>query len=154
MVVSLVVVRAMAIQPAGQRPNWRPVAAALRHAPGAPPKLILLDGTGTWARPLNIYLPDTWWLRRRTERVAEIDVLRKLPEATSCPGAWWAPACGLRTWPARTALPWPAFHIASRQRVGGFEITRWRAPHPVAVHGPVPGKGRLLLTPMRAPVLP
>jgi uncharacterized membrane protein len=152
-VVSVAMVWAMATQPAGQRAHWRTVAAALRRAPGAPPKVILVDGSGTWARPLNIYLPDTWWLRRRTARVSEVDVLRKLPEATSCARqTWWGAACDMNSRRPRTRLPWPAFRLVSRQRVAGFEIARWRAPHPVAVRGRP--KGRLLLTPTKAPVLP
>jgi mannosyltransferase len=153
--VSLGALVAMERDPAAQRPAWDQVAAALRRPAGSPKRLILVDGTGTWARPLSLYLPKTWWLRGRTVRTSEIDVIRRLPGETCPIPAWWGPACGLPVKPApHQGLAARGFHIAGTQDVAGFQLIRWTAPRPVRVHGPTAGGARLLLNPTKAPRLP
>jgi hypothetical protein len=151
--VSLWAVVAMARDPLGQRPHWPQVAAVLgavhgRHA-------IFLQGSSTWARPLGVLLPRTWWLRHRGARVREVDVVRRLPTAGDCPRAtWWGALCDVGGRPALARPRGSGLRLVSRTRVAGFEIARFRARRPVHVVQS-PGRHRhLLITPTRAPVVP
>ncbi len=112
-----------------QRPPWNQVAAALRPGPGR--HAIRLDGSRSWARPLNWYLPRTWWIRARGARVAEIDVVRRIPTAADCHGStWWGAECDVGARPALTRPPARGFRLARRQAVAGFEIARYVSPAP------------------------
>ncbi len=112
-----------------QRPPWNRVAAALRSGPG--PHAIRLDGSRTWARPLNWYLPRTWWIRAGGARVAEVDVVRRIPTAADCPGStWWGAECDVGARPALAGPPARGFRLARRQVVAGFEIARYVSPVP------------------------
>ena len=64
--VSFSVLDAAGEDRAAQRPGFRQVASVIGPAHG--PRAILLDGSRTWARPLGLYLPRTWWMRRRGAR--------------------------------------------------------------------------------------
>jgi putative flippase GtrA len=153
--VSLAMYQAMDTSPPAQRTRWNEVAAALKRPPGNPPRLIITESPRAWERSLGYYIPAMGWLGRRTARVSEIDVVRRLPDPHACPHlAWWGPACHIL--PQRAGdhrLGARGFHLAKTRRVAGFEIERWLAPGPVAVHAPIPGRGRLILTPAKAPVL-
>ena len=75
-----------------QRPGFRQVASVIGPAHGK--RAILLEGSRTWARPLGLYLPRTWWMPRRGATVTEVDVVRRVPTAHDCPDAtWWGAAC-------------------------------------------------------------
>jgi len=149
--VSLWALVALARDPLGQRPRWGAVAAAL--GPARAPRLILLEGTSTWARPLSLLLPHTWWLGRRGASVREVDVVRR-PGRRRCPEAtWWGPFCDLRPSPALIA-PGRGMRLVWRRDVAGFEVARFRSQRPVRFTQRFSRHRRLLLTPTRQPLVP
>lgn len=127
--------------------------AALRR------RAIVLDGSSTWAIPLGFHMARTWWLPRRGARVAEVDVLRRVGTPRDCPGAtWWGAACdvGARPRLRLSRLPARGLRLFATERVAGFEIARYRARGPVLVrsHRRRGHRRKVLLTPLRAPVIP
>jgi hypothetical protein len=147
--------QAMDTTPAAQRTRWNEVAAALER-PGTAQRLILTEAPRAWERSLAYYIPAMGWLGgRQTAHVSEIDVVRRLPQASACPHlAWWGPACHiLPRWRGNHRLGARGFHLAGTQLVAGFEIERWLAPRPVAIRAPIPGGGRLIVTPSKVQML-
>lgn len=136
-----------------QRPGFRQVASVIGPAHGK--RAILLEGSRTWARPLGLYLPRTWWMPRRGATVTEVDVVRRVPTAHDCPDAtWWGAACDVAGRRAQTTAPAPGLRAAGVFDTAGFEVRRWRSAHParlVPLHGK---RSRLLLTPVRQPTEP
>ena len=136
-----------------QRPGFRQVATVIGPAHGR--RAILLDGSRTWARPLGVYLPRTWWMPRRGAPVTEVDVVRREPTAHDCPDAtWWGAACDVGPRPPITTPPARGFRAAGVFDTAGFEVRRWRSARPVRIvplHG---RRSRLLLTPVREPTEP
>jgi mannosyltransferase len=156
-VVSLAMVRLMDVSPSAQRTRWNEVAAALEQPPGSPPRIILTESPRAWERSLGFYIPDMWWLGHRTARVGEFDVVWRLPDPHPCPNvAWWGPACHILPYAHRDHhLGALGFRLAGTRRVAGYEIARWvpASGQLVAVHAPVPGGGKLILTPSKVPLL-
>ena len=165
-VVSVALVATMAGDPAGQRPDWHAVAAALARP--ALPRAVLLRGSTTWGRPLAAYLPETWWVPPRGAAVRELDVVRRLPSRARCPSrSWWGLACAIAPGAPLRAAP-AGFALRSTRRVAGFEVARYRAARPrrLYAHWPYEHFGpherlpayyrhrKLLLTPTAPPVLP
>jgi predicted membrane-bound mannosyltransferase len=154
--VSLTTMGLVARSPWAQRGRWREVAHALRPAAAGPPQAVLVRGSGSWARTLSHYLPRTWWMKPSGARVAEIDVLRRLPDGHGCHGAsWWGAICDFRPEPGLARPPAPGFRLAATERVQGFAIDRWRAPRPVRFRPPPPRPYfRYLVAPTHVPGLP
>jgi mannosyltransferase len=151
--VSLWAIAALAHDPLARRPPWRQVATALEG--GMRPRALLLEGSRTWARPLGLLLPRTWWLGPGGARVREIDVVRRLPAAGDCPGAtWWGADCDVGARATLARPPGGDLRLVARRRVAGFEVARFLAARPVlVVQGPSRHR-RLLLTPTRVPIVP
>ncbi len=161
---SLSVVVSVAAHPADQKLHLRQVAAAL--GPTRAPRAVLLDSASTFALSLAFYRHDIWWSPPGGARVAEIDVLRKLPPVTSCRDDWWGSACHYGGRPPLHGPPARGFRLVSSHRVGGFQIARYRASRPIRIYPhqpfetrPRPGfrpasRNHLLLSPERPPVLP
>jgi hypothetical protein len=151
--VSLGVLDAAREDRVAQRPGFRQVATVIGPAHGT--RAIILEGSRTWARPLGIYLPRTWWMPKRGARVTEVDVVRRMPTAHDCPDAtWWGAACDVAGRQPITTPPAPGFRAAGVFDTAGFEVRRWRSAQPVRMvplHG---RRSRLLLTPVRQPTEP
>lgn len=130
--LSVWMVVALAHDPGAQRPPWQHVAAGL-GTPG-PHVAILLDGSSTWASPLNFYLPHVWFAGPHGVRLREIDVLRRLPSHTGC-GAptWWGPECSgqARRLPVEPAR---GFRLVSQRRLGDYGLARYTAAHLVRIY--------------------
>jgi mannosyltransferase len=156
-VVSLAMWHRMDTTPSAQRTHWNEVAAALQRPAGSPPRIILTESPRAWERSLGFYIPRMWWLGHRTARVVEIDVVWRLKDPHACPHlAWWGPACHILPYAHRDHhLGALGFRLAGTRSVAGYEIARWvpTSGHLVAVHAPIPGGGKLILTPSKVPLL-
>jgi mannosyltransferase len=150
-----------------QRTQWQEVAEALRYT--GKPRAILLLGAHTWSRILGFYLPRTWWDPPNGTRVGEIDVLRKASRSGPCPAVvWWGASCDSGPHAPLKRSPAPGFRLASEVRAAGFAVDRYLAAHPIRVYAHPPferftsldrgvsykHRGRLMVTPERAPVVP
>ncbi len=115
--------------PSARRPPWNRIAAVLR-ADGAP-LVVRIEGSRTWARPLNWYVPRLWWVSPGGLRTRRIDVVRRVPGAVVCPGAtWWGADCDVAPRPALRLPAGSAFRLAGRRRIADFEIARYRSTVP------------------------
>ena len=165
--VSLVMVFKVPDDAGAQRTHWQQIARALDDT--AKPRAILLLGAHTWSRILGFYLPDTWWDPPQGTRVSEIDVLRKASAAGPCPAVvWWGASCDSGPHEPLPRSPAPGFRLAARMRVAGFAIDRYVSARPIRVYAHPPferftsldrgasyrHRGRLMVTPRRAPVVP
>jgi len=155
--ISLVSWHVMDTTPSAQRTRWNEVAAALQRPAGSPPRIILTESPRAWERSLGFYIPHMWWLGHRTARVSEIDVVWRLKDPNACPHiAWWGPACHILPYAHRDHhLGRLGFRLAGTRSVAGYEIARWvpASGGRVAVHAPIPGGGKLILTPSKVPLL-
>ena len=96
-----------------QRPDWRPVAAALGPAPkGSDERLVLIQHYRTLL-PLSLYMRDLRFLTgTAAHRVTEIDVIAiSSPQQPLC---WWGAACNL--------IP---SELQSRYRIRGFRTAEF-----------------------------
>ena len=156
-VVSLAMVRLMDVSPSFQRTRWNQVAAALQRPANSPPRIILTESPRAWERSLGFYIPHMWWLGHRTARVAEVDVVWRLPDPHPCPRiAWWGPACHILPYAHRDHhLGALGFRLAGTRSVAGYEIARWvpATGSLAAVRAPIRGGGKLILTPSKVPLL-
>jgi hypothetical protein len=165
--VSLVMVFKVPDDAGAQRTHWQQIARALHYT--GRPRAILLIGAHTWSRILGFYLPDTWWDPPQGTRVSEIDVLRKASAAGPCPAVvWWGASCDSGPHKPLPRSPAPGFRLAGRVRVAGFAIDRYVSARPIRVYAHSPferltrfdrgasyrHRGRLMVTPRRAPVVP
>jgi 4-amino-4-deoxy-L-arabinose transferase-like glycosyltransferase len=113
-----------------QRPDWRPLAAAL----GAPPagggaRAIVIQHYRTLL-PLSVYLPRLRFFRHGA-RIEELDVISiRTPQHPAC---WWGAACNLVQSHAPASLPVAGFHIVGEQRLPPFTLLRLRSDRPVYV---------------------
>jgi mannosyltransferase len=150
-----------------QRTHWQQVASVLRFT--GKPRAILLLGAHTWSRILGFYLPHTWWDPPQGARVSEIDVLRKASPSGPCPAVvWWGASCDSGPHAPLKHPPAPGFRLASDVHVAGFAVDRYLSPRPMLVYAHPPferftrldrgtsykHRGRLMVTPRRAPVVP
>jgi mannosyltransferase len=146
-VVSVSVVVRVATHSAYQKLHWRQVAAAL--GPARAPRAILL-APNTGALSLAFYMPHTWWVTPAGMKVAELDLVRRLPGLPQCSWAWWGAACHYaRGHPALRRPPAAGFHLVSSRRVAGFEIARYVAPRPVRLYPERPFARRPLHVPRK-----
>jgi hypothetical protein len=125
-----------------QRPNWRPVAAALGPWPdaggnhvGRRGARVVLIQDDLERLPLALYMPRLDYLRGdpRT-RVGELDVISIHSPAQ--PLCWWGAACNLITSPTQSGYPISGFREVSRRRIEQFTITTLRAADPVRLTRP------------------
>jgi 4-amino-4-deoxy-L-arabinose transferase-like glycosyltransferase len=155
--VSVAMVGRMVDSPSAQRTHWNQVAAALQRPANSPPRIILTESPRAWERSLGFYMPHMGWLGHRTARVAEIDVVRRLQDPHPCPHiAWWGPACHILPNAHRDHhLGALGFRLAGTRSVAGFRIARWvpASGGLVPVHAPIPGGGKLILTPSKVQLL-
>ena len=165
--VSLAMVVKVPSDAGAQRTQWQEVAEALRYT--GKPRAILLLGAHTWSRILGFYLPRTWWDPPDGTRVSEIDVLRKASSSGPCPAVvWWGASCNSGPHPPLKRSPAAGFRLASEVRAAGFVVDRYVAARPIRVYAHPPfehftsldrgasykHRGRLMVTPERAPVVP
>ena len=165
--VSLVMVFKVPDDAGAQRTHWRQIAGVLRG--GERPRAILLLGAHTWSRILGFYLPNTWWDPPRGMRVREIDVLRKASPTGPCVAVvWWGASCDSGPHRPLARPPAPGFRPAGTTRVAGFAVDRYLSAHPIRVYAHPPferftrldrgvsykHRGRLMVTPRRAPPVP
>jgi mannosyltransferase len=165
--VCLAMVLAVPNDAGAQRTHWQQITRALRYT--GKPRAILLLGPHTWSRILGFYLPHTWWDPPRGKLVSEIDVLRKASESGPCPAVvWWGASCNSGPHAPLMRSPAPGFRLASSERVAGFAIDRYVSRHPIRVYSHPPferftrldrgvsvkHRGRLMVTPTRAPPVP
>jgi mannosyltransferase len=115
-----------------QRPNWRPVAAALGPPPPARDARLLLIQHYRTLLPLSLYMPALKFLgARAAQRIDEIDVISiSSPQQPLC---WWGAACNLIPSQLQRSYAIPGFHEVWRRRVERFTIVRLAAGHPVTV---------------------
>ena len=120
-----------------ERPDWRPVAAALGRWPGGDAGRAASHGARVVLvqdyldrLPLALYMPGLEFFRgSRSARVAELDVISiRSPGEPLC---WWGAACNLISSRAQSDYPIPGFHEVSRRRIEQFTITTMRAGDPV-----------------------
>ncbi|MDX6664100.1 MAG: mannosyltransferase [Solirubrobacteraceae bacterium] len=134
--VSVWTTASLAGDPGAQRPPWQRVATALGSLPRT--AAIVLDGSSTWAGPLNFYLPHLWFADRGGARVREIAVLHRLRSHAGCGRpTWWGPECSEHARPL-PAAPAPGFRFVARREVGDFEIATYVAGRPVRVYPRMP----------------
>ncbi|MCL2419888.1 MAG: glycosyltransferase family 39 protein [Conexibacteraceae bacterium] len=122
-----------------QRPNWRPVAAALGPWPaigaaGAKHEAsrVVLVQRYLDRLPLALYMPGLSFPKGNSmARVAEVDVISM--HSPGQPLCWWGAACNLITSRAQADYPIPGFREVSRRRIEQFTITTMRAANPVRV---------------------
>ena len=121
-----------------QRPNWRPVAAALGPWPaadltpsaGRPQARVVLIQMDQNSLPLALYMPGLQYLKSHAaDHVRQIDVISI--HSPGQPLCWWGAACNLITSPAQSSYTVRGFHEISRREVEQFTITTLRAGHPV-----------------------
>jgi len=122
-----------------QRPNWRPVAAALGRWPAAgargadrqPARVVLIQNYLD-RLPLALYMPSLDYLRgNAVTRVTELDVISI--HSPSQPLCWWGAACNLISSPPQADYPIAGFREVSSRHVEQFTITTMRAADPVRV---------------------
>jgi hypothetical protein len=165
--VSLVMVFKVPDDAGAQRTHWQQIARALHYT--GRPRAILLIGAHTWSRILGFYLPDTWWDPPQGTRVSEIDVLRKASAAGPCPAVvWWGASCDSGPHKPLAHSPAQGFRLAQDIRVAGFAVDRYLSSRPIRVYAHPPfehftsldqgisyrHRGRLMVMPARAPVVP
>jgi hypothetical protein len=115
-----------------QRPDWRPLAAALGPEPtGTDERLILVQHYRTLL-PLSLYLTDLHFLRARAaHRVNEIDVVAiSSPQQPLC---WWGAACNLIPSQLQARYRIQGFHTAWVRHVERFTIMRLVSARPRVV---------------------
>jgi mannosyltransferase len=122
-----------------QRPNWRPVAAALgpwpagggAHAVRLGARMVLIQDD-LERLPLALYMPGLDYLRGNPRtRVAELDVISI--HSPGQPLCWWGAACNLITSPTQADYAIPGLREVSRRRIEQFTVTVLRAGDPVHV---------------------
>ncbi len=113
-----------------QRPDWRPVAAAIGAAP-AGGRVILIQHYRDLL-PLSLYVPKLRFLARGGASVTELDVV-SFTSPKSDGFCWWGSACNL--WPSRIQARYriAGFRIVSETRVEQFTVLRMVARRPVHV---------------------
>lgn len=114
-----------------QRPNWRPVAAALGPPPAPGQDRVLLIQHYRTLLPLSLYMPHLAFMRGpgvAAHRVTQFDVISiRSPQQPLC---WWGAACNLIPSRMQASYPVPGFHVAGRRQVDQFTILRLVADHP------------------------
>jgi mannosyltransferase len=165
--VSVMLVVKVPSDAGAQRTHWQQIARVLSLP--AKPRAIMLLGAHTWSRILGFYLPHTWWDPPQGTRVSEIDVLRKAVSSGPCPAVvWWGASCDSGPHAPLPHSPAPGFRFASGERVAGFAIDRYVSPRPIRLYAHPPfehftqldrgvsyrHRGRLMVTPRPAPVVP
>ena len=114
-----------------QRPNWRPVAAALGPAPAPGDDRVLLIQHYRTLLPLSLYMPHLAFVRgtdATAHRVTELDVIAiRSPQQPLC---WWGAACNLIPSQMQSNYSIPGFHVAGRRQVEQFTILRLVPDHP------------------------
>jgi mannosyltransferase len=165
--VSLVMVFKVPDDPGAQRTHWQAIARVLSHAPK--PHAILLLGAHTWSRILGFYMPNTWWDPPKGMVVNEIDVLRRAAPSGACPVVvWWGASCNSGPHAPLPKPPAPGFRFAHSTSVAGFAVDRYVSARPVRLYAHPPferftkldrgvhykQRGRLMVTPLKAPAVP
>ncbi|HWD65547.1 MAG TPA: glycosyltransferase family 39 protein [Solirubrobacteraceae bacterium] len=117
-----------------QRPNWRPVAAALGAGPAPGQDRLLLIQHYRTLLPLSLYVPHLSFLRGAgvaAHKVSQVDVISiRSPQQPLC---WWGAACNLIPSQMQARFTIPGFHVAWRRQVEQFTIVRLVSDHPVTV---------------------
>ena len=115
-----------------QRPNWRPVAAALGPAPAPGTNRLILIQHYKTLLPLSLYVPKLSFLRAPASgRVDQIDIISiRSPQQPLC---WWGAACNLIPSQMQARYDIPGFRAVSRRQVEQFTILRLVASRPVRV---------------------
>jgi mannosyltransferase len=117
-----------------QRPNWRPVAAALGPPPAPGRERVLLIQHYRTLLPLSLYMPSLAFMRGpgvAAHDVTQFDVISiRSPQQPLC---WWGAACNLIPSQMQSAYPVPGFHVDWRRQVEQFTILRMVADHPVTL---------------------
>ena len=117
-----------------QRPNWRPVAAALGDPPPAGRNRVLLIQHYRTLLPLSLYMPGLAFMRGpgvAVHHVTELDVISiSSPQQPLC---WWGAACNLIPSRMQSRYAIPGFHVLWRRRVEQFTILRLVSGHPVTL---------------------
>ena len=117
-----------------QRPNWRPVAAALGPAPPAGQERVLLIQHYRTLLPLSLYMPHLAFMRGAgvaAHRVEQLDVISiRSPQQPLC---WWGAACNLIPSQMQASYAIPGFHVAWRRQVEQFTILHLVASRPRTV---------------------
>lgn len=111
-----------------ERPDWRPVAAALGPvAPGAD-RAILIQHYRTLL-PLSLYLSHLRFLRHGAVRVDQLDVIgMRSPQQDAC---WWGAACNLIPSQIQRSYRVPGFREVGVEHILQFTLVRLRAARPV-----------------------
>jgi 4-amino-4-deoxy-L-arabinose transferase-like glycosyltransferase len=115
-----------------QRPDWRPLAAALGPPPAGGARLILDQHYG-YRLPLALYMPGLRLHARRAPArgVVEIDVIGVVsPDDPLC---WWGAACNLIPSRVQRHYRIPGFRILWRRRIERFTVLRLVATGPQTV---------------------
>jgi 4-amino-4-deoxy-L-arabinose transferase-like glycosyltransferase len=117
-----------------QRPDWRPVAAALGPAPASGHDRVVLIQHYRTLLPLSLYLPRLSFMRGpgvAAHHVTQLDVISiRSPQQPLC---WWGAACNLIPSQMQASFNIPGFRVAWRRQVEQFTIVRLVARRPVTV---------------------
>ncbi len=114
-----------------QRPDWRPVAAALGAAPTTGARLVLLQNDQV-RLPLALYVPELEYLRAPAAAgVGVIDVIAiRSPQQPLC---WWGAACNLIPSQMQARYRIAGFHEQWRRRIEQFTVMQLVADRPRTV---------------------
>jgi mannosyltransferase len=127
-VIGIIVTLGVARDPSLQRPDWRPVARALGHAP-APGRAILVQHYA-YLLPLSLYLPRLHRLQGPV-RVRELDVIAmSSPQQPLC---WWGAACNLIPSALQRDYRIAGLRPVERRQIRQFSILRLVARRPIAL---------------------
>jgi 4-amino-4-deoxy-L-arabinose transferase-like glycosyltransferase len=117
-----------------QRPNWRPVAAALGSAPTPGHDRVLLIQHYRTLLPLSLYMRRLAFMRGpgvAAHDVTQFDVISiRSPQQPLC---WWGAACNLIPSQMQAAYPLPGFHVAWRRQVEQFTVLKMVADRPLTL---------------------
>jgi 4-amino-4-deoxy-L-arabinose transferase-like glycosyltransferase len=117
-----------------QRPNWRPVAAALGPSPTPGHDRVLLIQHYRTLLPLSLYMPRLAFMRGpgvAAHHVTQLDVISiRSPQQPLC---WWGAACNLIPSQMQASYDIPGFHVVWRKQVEQFTILRLLADRPVTL---------------------
>ena len=129
--VGLVAAIGVAVDRKLERPDWRPLAAAIGPRPpaGAAGRAILVQHYRTLL-PLSLYLPGLRFIRGPGALVGELDVVAiSSPQQNAC---WWGAACNLIPSELPRSVPIAGFRIVGPpQHIHQFSLLRLRARSPV-----------------------
>lgn len=117
-----------------QRPDWRPVAAALGPSPTAGHERVLLIQHYGTRLPLSLYMPRLAFMRGAgvaAHHVTQLDVISiSSPQQPLC---WWGAACNLIPSQMQASYDIPGFRMAGRRQVEQFTILRLVPRRPVTL---------------------